>query len=202
MSQVAARGAVTQLLHQWEVERPDLDLTAFRVVAATMQLAQVMESAFRQFGQERFGMGSGDLRILLALRRAGPPYALRPTDLFSALLVSSGAVTKQVDRLVEAGFVERVVPEGNVKRSVIALTAAGVAAADAALDEITHSLAGIGSSLAAMRPADVGTMLRGLDLLLAGAMSPPRDGAVAAPSRASKPSTSTAPPAKGRRRER
>ncbi len=171
MNPAPARGAVNQLLHQWEAERPDLDLTAFRVVAATMQLAQILETEFRQFGQAHFGIGSGDLRILLALRRAGPPYALRPTDLFSSLLVSSGAVTKQVDRLVDAGFVERVVPEGNVKRSVIALTKAGVAVADAALDEITHSLAGIGSTLAAMRPADVDKMLRGLDLLLAGAQT-------------------------------
>jgi hypothetical protein len=38
----------------------------------------------------RHGLDSGEFYVLAALRRAGPPYALRPTELFRALMVSSG----------------------------------------------------------------------------------------------------------------
>ena len=55
----------------------------------------------------RHETSGADMRVLFALRRAGKPYAWRPTDLFRAHLVTSGAITKQVGRLTSLGFVER-----------------------------------------------------------------------------------------------
>ena len=159
------------LVHQWEAERPDLDLTAFRLVGVVMQLAQIFEAEFRTMAQAKFGIGSGDLRILLALRRAGEPYALRPTDLFQSLLVSSGAVTKQVERLVENGLVKRVLPKGANRRRVIALTPKGVRAADFAQESISNSLAGIAPTLKTLRPGEVQTTLQCLESLLAVAVA-------------------------------
>jgi len=65
------------------------------------------------------------MRILFALRRAGPPYALRPTELFYSLLVTSGAVSKQVDRLEAAGYVKRSVGPAKSGGSLIVLTTSG-----------------------------------------------------------------------------
>lgn len=161
--------ALTNLVHQWEEQRPDLDLTAFRLVGAVMQLAQIFEAEFRDLAQAEFGIGSGDLRILLALRRSGEPYALRPTDLFQSLLVSSGAVTKQVERLAEAGFVKRVLPKGARLRRVIALTPKGVRAANFAQEAIAKSLAGVAPTLAVLPAAKTATTLATLEALLAGA---------------------------------
>ena len=163
--------ALANLVHQWEEQRPDLDLTAFRLVGAVMQLAQIFEAQFRDLAQNEFGIGSGDLRILLALRRAGEPYALRPTDLFQSLLVSSGAVTKQVERLVEAGFVKRILPKGARLRKVIALTPKGVRAANYAQETIAMSLAGIAPTLATLPAARTETTLATLEALLAGALA-------------------------------
>lgn len=159
------------LVHQWEEQRPDLDLRAFRAVGVIMQLAQVLESEFRVFAQAKFGLGSGDLRILMALRRAGKPYALRPTDLFRSLLVTSGAVTKQIERLVETGFVRRVLPEGARRRHLIALTPRGVQAANLAQETICGSLAGIAPTLKTMPARDVEKMLAGLETLLGEAVA-------------------------------
>src|SRR4051794_31822074 len=121
MTEDSGAGRLSDLVHQWEEQRPDLDTTAFRLVGAVMQLAQIFEAEFRALAEERFGIGAGDLRILMALRRAGKPYVLRPTDLFQSLLVTSGAVTKQVERLAEVGFVKKVLPKGAKRRRVIAL---------------------------------------------------------------------------------
>ncbi len=153
----------SELVHQWEEQRPDLDLTAFRLVGTVMQLAQILETEFRDLAQSRFGIGSGDLRILMALRRAGEPYALRPTDLFQSLLVSSGAVTKQVDRLAEAGFVKKVLPKGAKRRRVIALTPKGLRATDYAQEAIATSLAGIAPTFSTLRQKDIETTLRCLE---------------------------------------
>jgi DNA-binding MarR family transcriptional regulator len=161
--------SLASLVQQWEEQRPDLDLTAFRLVGAIMQLAQILESEFRVLAQSEFGIGSGDMRILMALRRSGEPYALRPTDLFQSLLVSSGAVTKQVDRLAEAGFVKKVLPKGAVRRRVIALTPKGVRAADYAQEAIATSLAGIAPTFGTMSEKEVETTLHCLEQLLEAA---------------------------------
>lgn len=158
--------SVEELTQQWHEQRPDLDLTAFRLVAAVMQLAQVLEAEFRTLAQAKFGIGSGDMRILMALRRAGRPYAMRPTDLFQGLLVSSGAVTKQVERLVTMGYVERVQAQAGGRRQLIALTPAGLAAADYAQEAIATSLAGVAPTFAGMQRKDVETTLRCLEEIL------------------------------------
>lgn len=158
--------ALSDLVEQWHAQRPDLDLTAFRLVGAVMQLAQLLEAEFRELAQSRFGIASGDLRILMALRRADPPHVLRPTDLFRSLLVSSGAITKQVDRLAETGHVKRVLPKGALRRHVIALTPKGKRAADAAQDAIATSLAGIAPTFAGLQPSQVATTLDCLERLL------------------------------------
>src|SRR5260221_6575890 len=77
--------------------------------------------------QARFGMSARDMRVLLALRRGGPPYALRPTDLFESLLVTSGAVTKQVDRLERRRLVKRLPDPEHGGGVLVQVPARGVA---------------------------------------------------------------------------
>lgn len=160
---------VTEPVEQWHVQRPDLDLRAFRMVAAVMQLAQVLEAEFRALAQTRFGIGSGDMRILMALRRAGDAHALRPTDLFQALLVSSGAVTKQVERLEAAGYVKRVPVKTGRRRHLIALTPKGLRAADFAQEAIATSLAGVAPTFRSLDPAQVESTLQCLEQILEAA---------------------------------
>lgn len=93
---------------QWQRERGDLDLQNFLLAIYFMRLGTLVDRAFDRNCQRRYGINGGDMRMLLALRRSGPPYYKRPTDLFRALLVTSGAITKKVDRMVQAGLVERL----------------------------------------------------------------------------------------------
>src|ERR1700744_1306215 len=93
---------------QWQRERSDLDLQSFLLSIYMMRLGTLVERGFDRYCQSRHRINGGDMRLMLALRRSGPPYVRRPTDLFRSLLVTSGAVTKKVDRLVDIGFVERL----------------------------------------------------------------------------------------------
>ena len=69
-----------------------------------------------------------------ALRRQGPPYELRPTDLFRLLGVTSGAMTYRIDKLVARGLVERAPDPEDGRGAVIRLTSAGIASADKVVD--------------------------------------------------------------------
>src|SRR5882757_9257155 len=75
-----------------------LELQA-RITRTSLFLERYTEAFCREYG---FGFGECDL--LLTLRRGGPPYTRRPTDLSQASLVTSGATTGRIDRLVVLGL--------------------------------------------------------------------------------------------------
>jgi DNA-binding MarR family transcriptional regulator len=121
----------------WARERPDLNLgtacTMLRLEGAN-HLHQVRVQAI----SKKIGIHPGDLYVLLALRRAGKPYELRPTDLFRSLLVTSGAITKRIARLQDVGFVLRVSANNDGRSELVRLTGKGVAATDRAISEIAQ----------------------------------------------------------------
>jgi DNA-binding MarR family transcriptional regulator len=140
-------------IDEWRRERPDVDLTAFIIAAAIKQIDQQTEAEFRRLSA-KLGIGPGDLRVLFALRRSGIDNPRRPTDLFQSLLVTSGAVTKQVDRLVSEGLVQRL-PDPSYKRgSLIRLTRRGTKVADAAIEAICSDETTIGAAISSLSEAD------------------------------------------------
>jgi DNA-binding MarR family transcriptional regulator len=98
-----------------------------------MRLGTLVDRAYDRYCRKKYAIGGGDMRVLLALRRSGPPYVKRPTDLFRNLLVTSGAITKKVDRLVAAGFVERLPDPGHNGGFLVHLTRKGLHAVEEAV---------------------------------------------------------------------
>ncbi len=90
----------------WRRERPDLDATPMGIVARIGRLSRLFDAALLVVFN-RYGVTSGEFEVLTALRRAGRPYQLSPSELARAMLLSAGAMTNRIDRLVEAGLVER-----------------------------------------------------------------------------------------------
>ncbi|MDQ7977937.1 MarR family transcriptional regulator [Paraburkholderia sp. SARCC-3016] len=123
----------------WARERPDLDLSLMGLFMRIKQ-AQYMHERRLTVISRSVGVDVGELHVLLALRRVGAPYAMRPTDLFRALLVTSGTMTKRIDRLERAKLVARVADAEDLRASNIVLTAAGVKAADAGMERIAEGL--------------------------------------------------------------
>lgn len=122
---------VGRVMAQWRVERPDLDVSPQGVIGRLHRVAaRLTEELVAVYA--RFGLGEGEFDVLATLRRSGAPYELTPTDLAQQTMVSSGAVTKRVDRCVEQGWVTRRVSEQDQRGRVVALTEAGRALIDEA----------------------------------------------------------------------
>ncbi len=132
---------------QWTSERSDLDLRNFLLAIYFMRLGTMVDRAYDRMSRRKYGINGGDMRVLLALRRSGPPYVKRPTDLFRALLVTSGAITKKVDRLVGAGLAERLPDPSHNGGFLVHLTKKGLQT----VDEIVVSLANESVLAPAMR---------------------------------------------------
>ena len=127
--------AVTDLIFEWATVRPDLDTWAYRIFASAAELVrQITDSLTPTF--DAMGIKGGDYEVLSHLRRGGEPYELSPTELSQLLHVTTGAMTRRLDRLEAANQIQRL-PHGSDRRSIIVrLTPAGLAIVDATVEQI------------------------------------------------------------------
>lgn len=155
--------AVDRIVRQWRSERPDLDPTPLLVFGRIQRVAAAMDVLLRPPFAEA-GLGSGDFDALAALRRAGEPYRLSPTELAHAMLVTTGAVTKRVDRLIARGLVFRDRSSMDGRGRTVGLTQSGVELVDRLIE--TH-LDNEHALLRALPAQDVDTLARLLGTLAA-----------------------------------
>ncbi|WP_192458443.1 MarR family winged helix-turn-helix transcriptional regulator [Musicola keenii] len=92
---------------QWRCERPDIDPFPMRVTGRLFEAALRLERDNLNPLFAQYELRPGEFDVLATLRRAGAPYALTPTQLYEALLISSGGMTNRLDRLEQAKLVER-----------------------------------------------------------------------------------------------
>src|ERR1044072_3327663 len=97
---------VQDIASSWARERPDLDPLDYLLPIYLIRIGRIGGRAGDRKWQRLFGVRAGEIHVLFALRRSVGDYARRPTDLFRALLVTSGAITQKVDRLTETGLVK------------------------------------------------------------------------------------------------
>jgi DNA-binding MarR family transcriptional regulator len=115
---------VGRIMEQWRRERPDLDPSPMGVIGRLHRLSEALHTELRAVFAEA-GLSDGDFDVLASLRRAGAPYQLTPGELAASTMVTSGAVTKRVDRLEAAGYVTRTVCAEDARSRRIALTEQG-----------------------------------------------------------------------------
>lgn len=115
---------VDRLIEEWREQRPDVDTSPMEVVARLSRLSRILERRLKEL-YASFDLNQSQFGVLAALRRSGPPYRLSPTDLYNALLVTSGALTNRLDRLQVAGLIERRRDPEDGRGVLVALTPAG-----------------------------------------------------------------------------
>ncbi|MBT0994446.1 MarR family transcriptional regulator [Cellulomonas sp. DKR-3] len=153
----------------WRRERPDLDPSPQGVIGRLHRVAghltEELVAVYRAHG-----LSEGDFDVLATLRRAGAPYERTAGDLAAHTLVTSGGMTKRIDRLEAAGLVRRRVSDEDARGRVVALTDAGRDVIDAAF---TDHLANEHRLLAELDPADVVVLEGVLTRWLARLEEPP-----------------------------
>lgn len=162
-----------EILTQWRRERPDLDTSPMGPVGRIWRTSRIFRRRIEEVFAE-YGLNGGGFDVLAALRRAGPPHRLTPTALYNSLMISSGAMTNRLDRLAEAGLIERF-PDSKDRRSVlVGLTPRGRKLIDEAVVNSTATERELLSPLSAAERKELGALLR--KLLLAHDDYPIGDG--------------------------
>jgi DNA-binding MarR family transcriptional regulator len=129
----AAGDHVGRLRAAWARERPDIDTEGMAILGRarriTLAVRPRIEAVFKAHGFD-----AGEFDVLGSLRRAGTPYRLRPTELYQALMISSGGLTDRLARLEREGLVARVKSLADGRSILVELTAKGRALAEAAFE--------------------------------------------------------------------
>jgi DNA-binding MarR family transcriptional regulator len=84
---------------------------------------------------ERHDLDTGEFDVLSTLLRAGAPYRLRPTELYTSLMISSGGLTDRLNRLQKAGLVAREPSTHDARSLLVELTPKGRQRAEVAFRE-------------------------------------------------------------------
>lgn len=115
---------VDRVQAQWRAERPEIDTSPMGIIARLHRIADALRGELLTLYREH-GLGEGEFDILATLRRSGAPFELTPSELAQQTMVTTGAVSKRLDRLETAGFVTRRENLQDARGRVVALTSQG-----------------------------------------------------------------------------
>ncbi|UDF32764.1 UNVERIFIED_ORG: MarR family transcriptional regulator (plasmid) [Roseateles sp. XES5] len=116
---------------QWARELPDLDTEPMAILGRAKRLSNLVagsiEETFAAFGLDR-----GEFDVISTLRRAGPPYQLTPTEMYTSMMLSSGGLTHRLSRLEKTGLIRREKSNLDGRSVVVTLLPRGIELAEQA----------------------------------------------------------------------
>ncbi|MEU9118338.1 MarR family transcriptional regulator [Streptomyces sp. NPDC048506] len=123
---------VDALMNAWRTELPDVLHPTTELSKRIAQLASALDQATRGVLPE-LGLTVAEFDVVVALRRAGEPYAMKPNELARSLLLSSGGTSNVVNHLADRGLVVREPSPDDGRSTMIRLTPDGVETAERAV---------------------------------------------------------------------
>ncbi|MDX6703942.1 MAG: hypothetical protein QOF26_4168 [Baekduia sp.] len=123
-----------EVVRQWRAQRPDLDTSPMGTFTRLWRAARVAEDEIQRVlaGHD---LEPGWFDVLATLRRAGAPHRLSAGTLARGLVMTTGGMTKRLDRLESAGLVERSADPADRRGVLVTLTPKGLTAVDRAVED-------------------------------------------------------------------
>jgi DNA-binding MarR family transcriptional regulator len=157
------RDAADRHVALWARELPGLDplneAILFRLAVLARQVA-----ANRRDTLDSDGLRYWQFKVLLMLRRLGPPYQASPSHLADMLGLSRGALSARLRPIEEAGLITRTGETDDRRRVCVRLTAAGHRAFDQHADAEDRGEAALLAPLSAAEKRRLADLLRKLTL--------------------------------------
>lgn len=97
----------------------------------------ILVNAARQMAA--LGLTLTEFEVLVTLRGMAPPHQLAPTELYGAVLISSGGLTKVLRTLETKKLISRGKGEADGRSKPVRLTPKGCALAERVMAEVLHS---------------------------------------------------------------
>ncbi|MER7280789.1 MarR family transcriptional regulator [Dactylosporangium sp. NPDC000244] len=134
------RDQIDEVVDEWRAQLPDVVSPSMELGKRVHRLAGRLQEAVRN-ETAALGLTPAEFDVLSALRRAGPPYARKPSDLASGLLLTSGGISNVLRRLQQDGLIERAADPADARVAWVRLSESGVAAAEKVVRAVTGAQA-------------------------------------------------------------
>jgi DNA-binding MarR family transcriptional regulator len=167
--EVRMRDSVDQHVALWSKELDWLDPVKEAIFARLAILARHTAQARRDTLDAR-GLSHWQFKVLLMLRRLGPPYSASPSQLADMLGLTRGALSARLGPLEEAGLITRANDAADRRRVHVRLTPAGYQAFE---QHASSEEQGEGALLSVLTPEEKQTLADLLRKLVAGVESGP-----------------------------
>ena len=126
---------VDEIIAQWGRTHPDLDVSPMGVFGRLSRLSRITDRALQRTFSVH-GLQHGEFDLLATLRRADTEgTGLTAGELARSAMVTSGAITNRLDRLVAKGLVTRATDPDSRRTIRVRLTTAGTDLLEAALHD-------------------------------------------------------------------
>ncbi|MEU6379124.1 MarR family transcriptional regulator [Streptomyces sp. NPDC046909] len=116
-------------MDSWRTELPEVEHASSELTKRIMFMTSALDGVMRRELTE-LGLTPAEFDVLVALRRAGAPYRMKPNQLARSLMLSTGGTTNVTHRLVARGLVEREDDPDDARSTWLRLTPDGVALAE------------------------------------------------------------------------
>ncbi len=156
---------VDQQINLWTAAMPDVDTRGLALLGRTRRIAVRSRLAIEAI-YVRHGIDGGGFEVLAALRRAPAPHRLRPTDLYRALMISSGGLTAKLNKLEVARLIRRPAASEDKRSVFVELTPRGKDVVEAAFREEMALEAGMVAGLAEKEQWVLASLLKKLEATL------------------------------------
>ena len=142
------RYTAERILDLMHTNWPESCTSASELMVRLHRVRDLLYEAFCQL-LVPYGLSASEFDVLATLRSMPPPYELTPTELYDAVLLSSGGMTKVLRRLEARGFVSRRANPADGRSKRVRLTSEGKTLAEASMQaslQNDHALLGQGLS--------------------------------------------------------
>ncbi len=134
---------VDDFAEAWAREHGGSANTSGLILIILLARLSVLIEGFQATVLKPLDLNPSDYAVLSALRRSGSPYELAPHELYTALGISSGGMTKMIKRLENLGLVTRIDDLDDRRSKLVSLTSDGKRVEEEAFEAFlasTHEL--------------------------------------------------------------
>ncbi|MFC5928827.1 MarR family transcriptional regulator [Cryobacterium melibiosiphilum] len=158
---------VDRILAQWNVEKPELDVSPMALIGRLSRTALAVEARLADtFARHDLDASSFD--VLATLLRTGAPYRLAPAALARDSMISTSAVAQRLNKLEGRGLVARQTNPNDGRGTLVSLTDAGRRLVETALPDHVSTELAITAVLNVEEQAQLASLLQRLHDAAAG----------------------------------
>jgi DNA-binding MarR family transcriptional regulator len=121
----APRDLIDGISAEWQSEMPGIATNEFELTRRAGRLSALLQDALGDC-LSRWNLTHAEYGVITALRAAGTPYELRPSDLKARVLMTAGGISNAANRLERRGLIERDADPADRRGAWLRLTPTGV----------------------------------------------------------------------------